>query len=168
MKRELTLLIDGVAVTVTAERRGDRIVVQRDGEEHEIVVTGDRIVVPGEAGPPAGSSKMETAGALSTGAEHGADAHSAGPQPAAGSQAKGAEGDVRAPMVGVVREIHAKQGATVHAGDLIITMEAMKMDIYVNAPVTGTVAAVLCTAGETASEGSVLATVTPAASGGGS
>lgn len=146
MKRELTLLIDGVAVTVTAERRGDRIVVQRDGEEHEIVVTGDRVVAPGEAAPPPGPSKMETAGALSS----------------------GAEGDVRAPMVGVVREIHAKPGVPVNAGDLIITMEAMKMDIYVNAPVTGTVAAVLCTAGETASEGSVLATVTPATSGAGS
>ncbi|MFW5689717.1 MAG: acetyl-CoA carboxylase biotin carboxyl carrier protein subunit [Spirochaetota bacterium] len=130
--RELTLLIDGEEVVVTVHREGDRIVVERDGERHEVVVRADRPV-------------LDTAAAAG------------GTGPA--RRVRG--GDVRAPMVGVVREIHTAVGKTVSAGDRLITMEAMKMDIYVNAPVDGEVTAVTCAVGETATEGAVLATVSP-------
>jgi len=38
-------------------------------------------------------------------------------------------------------------------------MEAMKMDVFVNAPVTGTVKAVLATVGAAVTGGSVLLTI---------
>ena len=181
MKRELTLLIDGVQVSVTAERVDNRIVVERAGERHEIVVTSDRIVPSEEAAPAAGSSgtgsgapargAQSMVGAqpgkrvASSGRDPGASAGAAPASPAAASSAPGS-GEVRAPMVGVVREIHASTGSAVRGGDRVITMEAMKMDIYVNAPVDGTVAAVHCAVGETTTEGAVLATITPDASDG--
>jgi len=62
-------------------------------------------------------------------------------------------------MVGFVREIHAKQGQTVAAGDRVVTMEAMKMDIYVVAPVSGIVGPVLVSPGDTVGEGAVLLTI---------
>ncbi|MFW6262293.1 MAG: acetyl-CoA carboxylase biotin carboxyl carrier protein subunit [Spirochaetota bacterium] len=46
-------------------------------------------------------------------------------------------------------------------GDRVVTMEAMKMDIYVTAPVDGEVTSILCSHGDTTSEGAVLATVVP-------
>jgi 3-methylcrotonyl-CoA carboxylase alpha subunit len=62
-------------------------------------------------------------------------------------------------MVGVIREIHVAPGDTVAAGERVITMEAMKMDIYVNAPESGAITGVSCAAGESVAEGTVLATI---------
>ena len=153
MKRELSLVVDGVQMTVTVERAGDRIVVTRDGERHEVVVTSDRFVVPGgDDSPP--RPRAATPGASPGSAPRDRATHAA--------TAGVGTGDVRAPMVGVVREIHVAQGNTVESGDRVITMEAMKMDIYVNAPVDGSVASILCSVGETATEGAVLATIAPA------
>jgi biotin carboxyl carrier protein len=152
VKRELTLLVDGEAITVNAERLGDTIVVERNGERHEIVVTGDRVVVPGamkERPQAAGEERARQSPSPAAPTGTGETPRSTG------------AGEVHAPMVGVVREVHARQGARVASGDLIITMEAMKMDIYVNAPISGTVSALLCSPGETATEGAVLATITP-------
>jgi pyruvate/2-oxoglutarate dehydrogenase complex dihydrolipoamide acyltransferase (E2) component len=67
-------------------------------------------------------------------------------------------------MVGVIREIHVAPGDAVAAGDRVITMEAMKMDIYVNAPAAGSVAAIHCRPGDTTSEGALLLTLAPGAS----
>lgn len=135
MKRELRLVVDGVEMTVTVDRRADRIVVERDGEQHQVVVAGDRFVADNAPRAPAATAPEAT---------------------------EGAPGEARAPMVGVVREIHARPGARVAAGDRLVTMEAMKMDIYVTAPVDGEVTAVLCSVGDTTSEGAVLAAVSPA------
>lgn len=148
MKHELTLLVDGVETTVTVERNGDRIVVEREGERHEVVVTGDRIVA--DAAPRSQAVPRRP------------PSHA----PAAGTVADGgAAGEARAPMVGVVREIHARPGDRVSEGDLVVTMEAMKMDIHVNAPVDGKVTSVLCSVGDTTSEGVVLVTIEPNAGG---
>ncbi len=156
MKRELSLVVDGVEMTVLVERRGDRIVVERDGEEHQVVVTGDRFVAddaprsPAAAAPPAAPQRAAPRPAPSADATAGDGAGVT------------AAGEAPAPMVGVVREIHVRPGDRVAAGDRLVTMEAMKMDIYVTAPVDGEVTSVLCSVGDTTNEGAVLATVGPA------
>ncbi|MFW6292730.1 MAG: acetyl-CoA carboxylase biotin carboxyl carrier protein subunit, partial [Spirochaetota bacterium] len=100
---------------------------------------------------------------------HDSGSPSTGDPVASGEPAAGGAdgGDARAPMVGVVREVHVAPGDAVNEGDRLITMEAMKMDIYVNAPVSGKVAALHCKPGDTTTEGAVLATVSPAAGGAG-
>ncbi|MCR9247619.1 MAG: pyruvate carboxylase [bacterium] len=53
-------------------------------------------------------------------------------------------GDVGAPMPGRVVTLHCREGATVAVGDPLVTLEAMKMETVVRAPIDGTVLE-LCT-----------------------
>jgi 3-methylcrotonyl-CoA carboxylase alpha subunit len=56
--------------------------------------------------------------------------------------------DLSAPMPAVVRAVLASAGDTVSAGDVLVMLEAMKMELPVRAPRAGTVAAVRCVPGE--------------------
>ncbi len=55
------------------------------------------------------------------------------------SQAGGGDGDVEAPMAGKVLELKVSEGDQVNQGDLIMILEAMKMENEVYAPCGGTV-----------------------------
>lgn len=52
-----------------------------------------------------------------------------------------AAGDVPSPLAGVVKSLDVAVGAPVKAGDLVLTLEAMKMFTSINAPTDGTVTA---------------------------
>jgi 3-methylcrotonyl-CoA carboxylase alpha subunit len=58
----------------------------------------------------------------------------------------GGQGLVRAPMMGLVIGLDVAQGQTVAAGQRLATMESMKMEMAINAPLAGTVAWVGCAA----------------------
>lgn len=65
-------------------------------------------------------------------------------------------------MPGKVLRIEAGPGTTVHDGDAVIILEAMKMEVTVPSPVTGEVAQVLVSVGDQVATGAQLATVVPA------
>ena len=50
-------------------------------------------------------------------------------------------------------------GAKVNAGDLVITLEAMKMYTAINAPTSGTITAMHVKVGDAVDEGQVLYTI---------
>lgn len=79
------------------------------------------------------------------------------PAPAAAPAAGGA-GDVVAPMPGTVLKINVNNGDTVAAGDVILILEAMKMENEIVAPCAGKVT-LKVTAGETVDTDAVLASV---------
>lgn len=66
---------------------------------------------------------------------------------------------VAASVPGKVLTLDAKAGQAVKAGDPIVTLEAMKMEIPVVAPQDGTVASIDVTAGQAVESGDVLATM---------
>jgi propionyl-CoA carboxylase alpha chain len=77
------------------------------------------------------------------------------PEPGSGL----AEGSLTAPMPGTVVRATAEVGATVSAGDVLIVLEAMKMEHAVRATVDGTVAEVMVGAGDQVDSGAVLAVI---------
>lgn len=67
--------------------------------------------------------------------------------------------EIKAPITGVVFQVVAKAGDAVAAGDAVIVLESMKMEIPVEAPRAGSVAEVLVAEGETVHEGQPVATL---------
>ena len=68
-------------------------------------------------------------------------------------------GNVASPLAGLVHSIELGIGAVVAEGDLVITLEAMKMATSINAPATGTITAIHVKAGDAVVEGQVLYTI---------
>ena len=75
---------------------------------------------------------------------------------AAGSAAAPVENDVRAPMTAKVVKIAVAPGAAVKAGEIVVVLEAMKMEYRLAAPRAGTVEAVRCKEGELVDLGATL------------
>ncbi len=64
--------------------------------------------------------------------------------------------DLSAPMPATVRAVLVEVGGTVRAGDTVVTLEAMKMELPLRAPRDGTVTAVHCRAGDLVQAGVTL------------
>ncbi|WP_328851351.1 biotin/lipoyl-binding protein [Micromonospora globbae] len=72
-----------------------------------------------------------------------------------------AAGSLLAPLPGTVSRVHVEVGQRVAAGDLLLTLEAMKLEHPVLAPVDGVVAGLPVPAGGQVDTGAVLAVVNP-------
>ncbi len=70
-----------------------------------------------------------------------------------------ASGSLLAPMPGTVVKVAVEQGAEVEAGDVVLVLEAMKMQHTVIAPTAGTVTEINVQAGAQVASGEVLAVV---------
>ena len=66
------------------------------------------------------------------------------------------EGVVKAPMPGNINEVRFQAGQTVKAGDVVIILEAMKMENEIVAPAAGTLKAVFVQKGGTVNTGDAL------------
>jgi pyruvate carboxylase subunit B len=84
-----------------------------------------------------------------------APAAPAPPRPAAAAASNGA-GSVTAPMPGIIVEYRVEQGDTVKPGDVVLVLEAMKMQNEIAAEAGGTVASVPRKAGDEVLKGDVL------------
>ena len=63
---------------------------------------------------------------------------------------------VKAPMPGNILDVKVAAGASVKAGDVLVILEAMKMENEIVAPQDGTVASVNVHKGDTVNSGDVL------------
>ncbi len=73
------------------------------------------------------------------------------------ASAKGTQ--VTSPMPGTILSVSASAGQAVKSGDVIMILEAMKMENEIVAPCDGTVAQILVQKGSTVDTGSVLAVI---------
>ena len=80
------------------------------------------------------------------------------PAPAA-APAVGAGEKVTAPMPGTILDVKVSQGASVSKGDVIMVLEAMKMENDIVAPCDGSVTSIVVKKGDSVQSGDTLATV---------
>ncbi|MFJ6095630.1 acetyl/propionyl/methylcrotonyl-CoA carboxylase subunit alpha [Williamsia muralis] len=73
-----------------------------------------------------------------------------------------ATGDVKSPMQGTVVQVDVAVGATVEAGQVLLVLEAMKMQNPVRAAINGVVESLMVEVGQVVAAGAALATVSAA------
>jgi len=144
-----------VEVLGGGEVRVDGLVLRIDGlPDGRCLVTdadGRRSLVS-HAGPPHAPWLFAAGAAWRVEvAPEGARPRPAGPASAA----------MTAPMPATVVAIAAAAGAAVAAGDPVVVLEAMKMELVVRAPRDGVIAAVHCRVGELVRPGAPLAELAP-------
>ena len=74
----------------------------------------------------------------------------------AGGGGKAGAGEVPAPLAGTVAKILCAEGDAVKAGDVLLTLEAMKMETEINAPADGKVTKILVAVGDAVQGGQGL------------
>ncbi len=123
-------------------------------KNYTITVNGTVYEVTVEEGG-AGSAPVRAAAPVA--APKAAPAPAAAPKAAAPAAAGGIE--VKASVPGKVFKVEAKVGQAVKAGENVIILEAMKMEIPVVAPEDGTVASINVAVGDAIESGDVLVTL---------
>lgn len=103
---------------------------------------------------PAGDSMNVTVNGTSYNVTFGA----AGAAPAVAASGSGSGADIKAPVAGTVLKLVAPAGSSVKAGDTVIMIESMKMELEVKATADGEVQYSV-TAGTAISAGQVLGTI---------
>ena len=122
-------------------------------KNYTITVNGNVYNVTVEEGTTAGAAPVVSAAkaAPAPKAAPAAAPNAAAPAGAAGSV------EVTASVPGKICKIEANVGVAVKAGDTVLVLEAMKMEIPVVAPQDGTVASVNVAVGDAVESGDVLA-----------
>jgi acetyl-CoA/propionyl-CoA carboxylase biotin carboxyl carrier protein len=110
-----------------------------------------------------GGKRLEVSlpGGLSLGGGGGSAAKKKAPKRSGGGKSGGAaSGDsLTAPMQGTIVKIAVEEGTTVAAGDLVIVLEAMKMEQPITAHKGGVLTGLTAKVGETVTSGAVLAEI---------
>ncbi len=83
----------------------------------------------------------------------------AAPAPSPQPQAVPGGEDIKAPMPGTILSLGVKQGDQVKKGQVLLILEAMKMENEILAPRDGKVAALAVQAGQTVETGALLCTL---------
>ncbi len=141
---------EGVRYEVEVVRDGDVLTITHEGTAYRVELEPEvapAAAIPAPATPPAAPAPTPAPAAPS-----------ATPAPTPAPAAAG-PGVLPAPMTGTVKEVKVAAGEQVSAGQLVVVMEAMKMDIDVTATAAGTVAEVHASPGDNRAAGQPLLTI---------
>ena len=141
---------EGVLYEVEVVRDGDVLTITYEGTAYRVELepeSAPAAATPAQAPPP-------VAPAPAPAPTPAAPSPTPAPAPAAAGP-----GVLPAPMTGTVKEVKVTAGEQVSAGQLVVVMEAMKMDIDVTATAAGTVAEVHVSPGDNRAAGQPLLTI---------
>ena len=152
---------EGVLYEVDVVRDGDSLAITLEGRTYRVELEpAAGPASPAPAPPPANVPPPPSpAPAPSAPAASAPGPSAPGPGNAAPPPVSAGPGVLPAPMAGTVKEVKVTAGERVSAGQLVVVMEAMKMDIDVTAPAAGAVAAVHVNPGDNRAAGQPLLTI---------
>jgi len=128
-----------VALDAVEIERGRHWSVTLDGGSHEIVaLTPDRLLVDGIAVAVTVTDERAIAAGRS------------------GGGVRSQRREVRAPMPGLLKAVHVREGDVVEEGAALATLEAMKMENELRAPLRSRVVSVSASAGAKVEGGALL------------
>ncbi|MGX4599685.1 biotin/lipoyl-containing protein [Faecalimicrobium sp. JNUCC 81] len=81
------------------------------------------------------------------------------PKPQVSPQSGGGSGSVNAPMPGTINDVRVKVGDSVKKGQILLILEAMKMENEIMASCDGTISGISVSKGASVSAGDVLVTI---------
>lgn len=134
------------------ELSADSALVEVDGKEYtvELAHLGRKTVTAAE---------MSRVSVAATAAPIAAATPVAAPPPPKRSVVAAGDGAITAPMPGSIFQMKTQEGAQVQAGQVLLVMEAMKMENPITAPFNGTVTKVFVREGDNVGEGDLLVEV---------
>lgn len=137
-----------------------RYKVTLNGKIYEIEVERGTAILAEEYDAPTAAAAPAPKAAAPAPAPKPAQVAAAAPAPAPAPAAapvtvSGGE-TVKAPLPGTVLSVKTEVGASVKAGDVILVLEAMKMENEIVAPCAGTIAQIVAAQGQAVNTGDVL------------
>ena len=124
-----------------------------------ITLNGKQFAVEVERGKAAAQYMGPAAPAPAAPAPAAPAAPAAAAPAAAPAAPAGAGEPVKAPMPGNILDVRVSAGQTVRAGDILLILEAMKMENEIVAPKDGTLTSVCVSRGQVVETGAVLCTL---------
>lgn len=135
--------------------------VTLNGKVYEVVVERGEAILTDEYDAPVAAAPISAppaptpAPAPVAAAPAPVSAPSAPPAPAAAPSSAGGE-TLKAPLPGTVTKIKAPVGTAVKTGDIVLILEAMKMENEITAPCSGTVCDIFVSEGKSVNNGDPL------------
>ena len=129
---------DGALTLAEADEERQKITVEVNGKRMEVVLPS----LGGTSAKPAAASKARKSRSSRGGASGSTNSN-----------------ELTSPMQGTIVKVASKDGAKVAEGDLIVVLEAMKMEQPITAHKAGKVTGLKLKAGDTVSAGAIIATI---------
>lgn len=147
--KEYKYIINGKEYAVNIENlQGNQASVTVNGKAYDVEIVGQapKKITP-VAKPAAPAAKPAAAPAAPAAA------------PAAAAAAPGEGTPFKAPLPGTINDIKVAVGQTVNVGDVVLILEAMKMENEITAEKAGTITSITVNKGDSVMEGTTMFTI---------
>lgn len=147
--KEYKYIINGKEYAVNIENlQGNQASVTVNGKAYDVEIVGQapKKITP-VAKPAAPAAKPAAAPAAAAAA------------PAAPAAAPGEGTPFKAPLPGTINDIKVAVGQTVNVGDVVLILEAMKMENEITAEKAGTITSITVNKGDSVMEGTTMFTI---------
>ncbi|MBR1917778.1 MAG: acetyl-CoA carboxylase biotin carboxyl carrier protein subunit [Bacteroidaceae bacterium] len=147
--KEYKYIINGKEYAVNIENlQGNQASVTVNGKAYDVEIVGQapKKITP-VAKPAAPAAKPAAAPAAAAGT------------PAAPAATPGEGTPFKAPLPGTINDIKVAVGQTVNVGDVVLILEAMKMENEITAEKAGTITSITVNKGDSVMEGTTMFTI---------
>ncbi|MBP5360308.1 MAG: biotin/lipoyl-binding protein [Bacteroidaceae bacterium] len=143
--KEYKYIINGKEYAVNIDNlSGNQANVTVNGKAYEVEIVGKEVKAAKPVAKPAAAAAKPAAPAA---------------KPAAPAAAEGEGTPFKAPLPGTINDIKVAVGQQVNVGDVVLILEAMKMENEITAEKAGTITSITVSKGDSVMEGTIMFTI---------